>query len=81
MLAEHGIYGAASALLMILMPFTYYFKFSKTPEQKTYLVAFVIFGLFTTMHAAMRLAVPGACYGLGFLILEPAKNALERKDG
>jgi hypothetical protein len=77
MLAEHGIYGLVSLLIMVCYPFTYY-RHQQTVEGKVFIICFVLFSLLTTTHAAMRLALPGFSYGMAFILVVKGINPLAK---
>lgn len=63
MLAEHGILGIASLLILILTPFLLFLK----DRKNIYLLCFFAFWLLTINHSAMRIAAPSLLYALALL--------------
>jgi hypothetical protein len=77
LLAEHGMFGLAALLILIIAPYSFYKK-SKA-ESRIILVSFTAFTIITMLHAAMRLGVIGFAFGLGFIVLtDGTKHALQR---
>ncbi len=66
MLAEHGAFGIAALLILILTPLLYSIQ---NPNQ-LYLLSFFIFWLLTINHAAMRTAAPSFIYALALLKID-----------
>ena len=63
LLAEHGILGILSLLILIGFPPYHYFK----NKQNVYLLSFFAFWLLTVNHSAMRVAAPAFLYALSLL--------------
>ena len=63
MLAEHGILGVLSLLILFVFPIVLYFK----NRQNSYLLSFFAFWLLTVNHSAMRIAAPAFLYALSLL--------------
>ncbi len=68
LLADHGILGAIALLIMFGFPIGIFFK-NGDARSRMILVGFVSLSLLTMSHNAMRLAMPGFFYGLGFILL------------
>ncbi len=66
MLAEHGILGLFSLLILIALSI-YHFAASDYKSIKFVKILFGLLALLTMMHSAMRIALPGFAYGLIFL--------------
>lgn len=77
LVGEHGIYGIAALLILLLSPVIYFFKSEN--ENKFFIIGFVIISLLTMLHAAMRLAMPGFVYGLSFIYLNFKHDPLHRQ--
>lgn len=71
MLAEHGLFGIASLLILILTPFILFVKKNK---KDIYLICFFTFWLLTINHSAMRIAAPAFIYALSLLDIDFIKN-------
>ena len=66
LLAEHGLFGVVALFLLIVRsPFNHFVLVRSTLSRKFFLL-FFIFGFMTTLHAAMRLALPGVLIGFSF---------------
>ena len=68
MLAEHGILGLFSLMIMFLYPLYRFFKIDDVLTRFT-LIIFTGYGLLTMSHNALRLAMPSFMYGFGFIII------------
>lgn len=68
MLSEHGILGLIALFLVFIIPIIRFFKI-KDFDTKFTLTVFIAFALLTMSHNAMRVAIPGFFYGLGFILL------------
>lgn len=66
LLAEHGIFGLISILIIVLFPVKTFFQL-KSADDKIMLIMCVTFVFVTLGHAAMRTAAPGFIYGLAFI--------------
>lgn len=69
MLAEHGILGLVSLLIMFLVPLKQFFKLFHRHENQIIFVSFMALSMLTMTHAAMRLGMVGFFYGMAFLII------------
>lgn len=63
MLAEHGILGLLSLILLLGIPIYYYFS-SEPPNSKIIKILFGTLALLTMFHSAMRIAMPCFAYSL-----------------
>ena len=63
MLAEHGLFGVASILILLFTPFFLYLK----NKENIYLICFFAFWLITINHTGMRVAAPSFVYALALL--------------
>jgi hypothetical protein len=79
LLAEHGILGILSLLILIVVPLFLYLK----NRQNVYLLSFFGFWLLTTNHSGMRVAAPAFIYALALLDikLNKAKTTVEDAAG
>jgi len=68
MLAEHGMFGLAAILILVLFPIKTFFTLRST-DDKILLILCMGFVFVTLGHAAMRIAAPGFIYGLAFIHL------------
>jgi hypothetical protein len=76
LLSEHGLLGVFALVILIFVPFTFWFKF----KNNYYFLAFVAFWFLTINHSAMRIALPAFIYGLALLyIVDEEKNPVHRK--
>ncbi|MEO6694250.1 MAG: O-antigen ligase family protein [Ignavibacteria bacterium] len=66
LLAEHGIFGIAAILIIVIFPIKTFFQLRST-DDKIILILCVTFVFITLGHAAMRTAAPGFIYGLAFI--------------
>lgn len=66
MLAEHGILGLLSILILILTPLLHYLK----NKQNLYLICFFVFWLTTVNHSGMRIAAPSFIYALALFSIK-----------
>ncbi len=71
LLAEHGIFGVIALLILLIAPLIRIYKLP--PSFRSLPLAIFAFVLFTLVHSAMRLAIPGFFYGL-VLISPSIKN-------
>ena len=69
MLAEHGILGFFSLLLLVGIPIFPVFLFNR-PISKIIRILFGTLALLTMSHSAMRLAMPCFIYGLSLINFE-----------
>lgn len=76
LLAEHGIFGVIALLILILAPLLRIFKLP--PNHRAIPLAIFAFVLFTLVHSAMRLAIPGFLYGI-VLILPVDKRSIPKE--
>lgn len=70
MLAEHGVFGVISLLILLLVPG---FKFLFKPANLL-IIPFVLFWFLTVNHSAMRVASPGVLYAFSLLSVNYAKK-------
>ena len=66
LLAEHGIFGLASLIILFLFPLNYFQK-NQNPQDRIICTICISLALLTMFHSAMRLAMPGFVYGLAFI--------------
>lgn len=63
LLSEHGIFGVAALIILVLTPFTY-----RLQNRKNYLFfSFLGFWFLTINHSSMRIAAPALIYALSLL--------------
>lgn len=76
LLSEHGIFGLAALILLILIPLAFRFT-----NRKNYLFySFLGFWLLTINHSSMRIAAPAFLYALALInIVHDKKTALHRE--
>ena len=65
MLAEHGILGLISLILLISLPFSSFYSCKKT-NGRFIIILFASLAMLTMTHSAMRLAIPSFIFGLIF---------------
>ena len=65
MLAEHGILGLISLILLISLPFSSFYNCKKT-RGRFIIILFASLAMLTMTHSAMRLAIPSFIFGLIF---------------
>jgi len=65
-LAEHGLFGVAALLILVIFPIRYVLGQNKDLYPIRFAILFLVF--FTMFHSAMRLAMPGFLYGLIFFL-------------
>lgn len=70
LLAEHGIFGILSILILVFFPLHLYYK----DRQNIYLLSFFAFWLLTVNHSGMRTAAPAFIYALALLIIEKKRR-------
>lgn len=76
-LAEHGIFGVAALLIMVIYPFKVITRRPK--EYWPILFAFLFLAFFTMFHSAMRLAMPAVLYSLSlFRPFQSHSRSVER---
>ena len=75
MFSEHGSFGIAGLLILILVPS---FKFLLKPSNLL-IIPFALFWLLTVNHSAMRVAAPGMVYALCLLDVQYATRKKESK--
>ena len=74
-LAEHGLFGIVALYCLIMLSINGYLV---TQSDSKYLLAcMTTFSLLTMLHSAMRLAIPGFIYGIGFLIIMNNKKRIK----
>ncbi len=71
LLAEHGLFGVASAGVLIIIGFQR-FNQKSSKEFKALILALTIWSLLYLLHASMRLSVAGFVFGLGAIQLKPS---------
>jgi len=76
LLSEHGLFGLAALMLLILVPLAFRLK-----NRKNYLFySFLGFWLLTINHSSMRIAAPAFLYALALInIVHEKKTALHRE--
>jgi hypothetical protein len=76
LLSEHGLFGLAALMLLILVPLAFRLK-----NRKNYLFySFLGFWLLTINHSSMRIAAPAFLYALALInIVHDKKTALHRE--
>ena len=77
LLAEHGIFGVIALLILLITPLIRIFKLP--PSYRALPLAIFAFVLFTLVHSAMRLAIPGFFYGLCLITNVPGKRLSSKK--
>ena len=80
MLAEHGILGLFALIILLFYPVFMFFKIKNTFSRFT-MVVFVLYGLLTMSHNALRLAMPSFLYGLGFIVILVENRSLGLRKG
>ena len=65
MLAEHGVFGLASLMLLLIIPIAIFNNISN-PEKKTIMILFGLLAILTMTHSAMRIAMPCLMYSFIF---------------
>lgn len=75
MLAEHGILGMLSLLILIITPFVLFLK----NKQNIFLLCFFVFWLLTINHSAMRVAAPAFIYALALLDFKKEEDLVQLK--
>lgn len=73
MLAEHGLPGMVSMLIMILMPVIVFVK-KKRLAERVFIVAGTFFCFSFMLHSATRIAAPMLLYGFVFITFYQAKS-------
>ncbi len=68
LMAEHGIFGIAIILILVIFPIVTFLRLKST-DDRIILVMCTAFVFVTLGHAAMRTAAPGFIYGLAYLHL------------
>lgn len=63
LLAEHGVLGLISILILLYMPMQLWIR----NRQNIYFLSFIAFWLLTVNHSGMRIAAPAFIYGLALL--------------
>ncbi len=78
LLSEHGVFGLAMLLFLIIVPLRK--NRSKPKIEKAFLYSFYLFWFLTINHSAMRLAFPAFIYGMSLMNINfNEKNTLHRK--
>lgn len=70
LLAEHGVFGIAAFIILLIVPFLLRMENSKN----IYFYSVLIFWLLTINHSAMRIAFPSFIYGLSLLNVDFQKK-------
>ena len=65
MLAEHGVFGLASLMLLFITPIAI-FNNINNPDKKTIMILFGLLAILTMTHSAMRIAMPCLMYSFIF---------------
>jgi len=78
MLAEHGVLGLVSLIIMFLIPLRQFFMLLNRPENQMIFVSFMVLSMLTMTHAAMRLGMVGFFYGMAFLIIVKQVKSKEK---
>ena len=65
MLAEHGVFGLASLMLLLIIPISIFYNINN-PDKKIILILFGILAILTMTHSAMRIAMPCLMYSFIF---------------
>ena len=65
MLAEHGVFGLASLMLLLIIPIAI-FNNVNNPDKKIIMILFGLLAIMTMMHSAMRIAMPSLMYSFIF---------------
>lgn len=63
LMAEHGVFGILSILILLIIPFQLYFE----NKNNIYFFSFYAFWFLTINHSAMRIAAPSLIYSLTLL--------------
>ncbi|GGE32511.1 O-antigen ligase family protein [Psychroflexus planctonicus] len=75
MISEHGSFGIAALIMLILIPlFTFLFK-----PKNLFIIPFILFWFLTVNHSAMRVALPGFFYGYALLDITYGKKRKKKK--
>ncbi|MDB9961585.1 O-antigen ligase family protein [Oceanihabitans sp.] len=74
-LAEHGMFGVAILVILLLKPFDLRSKY----KHNYYFYAFLVFWFTTINHSSMRIAAPAFVYALALLNVTHDKNPVRRK--
>jgi len=75
MLAEHGILGMLSLLILMITPVIHFLK----NKQNIFIICFFVFWLLTINHSAMRVAAPAFIYALGLMNLKNEEDLVQLK--
>ena len=65
MLAEHGVFGLASLMLLLIIPISI-FNNVNNPDKKIIMILFGLLAIITMTHSAMRIAMPSLKYSFIF---------------
>lgn len=76
LLAEHGLFGLSSLLILIFAPVTRFFS-NRNIFEKAFLIAFIGFCFVFMTHAATRLAAPCLLFGLAFIRIVPSLKLIQ----
>lgn len=74
-LSEHGLFGVAAFLILLLTPLIFRLK----NKSNMFFYSCYLFWFLTINHSSMRIAAPGFIYGLSLLNVIYEKPALHRK--
>lgn len=74
-LAEHGILGIFSLLILVMTPLFFRIK----NKRNIFFYSFYLFWFLTINHSSMRIAAPAFIYGLSLLNVQYDKNPVHRK--
>jgi hypothetical protein len=66
MMAEHGVFGILSLLILIITPLLLFLK----NKQNIYMICFLAFWALTINHSAMRIAAPAFLYALALMSVQ-----------
>lgn len=77
LLSEHGIFGLFALLLLVFIPFVYWFKQRYNP----FLPALFLFWFLTINHSSMRLAAPAFIYGIMLLYVTKEVKTTKKLNG
>ena len=70
LLSEHGIFGLAVILIMLISPLSFSRKLPDA-ENKAFCLMFYVLCVASMMHSGCRTAIPEFLYGLSFIYLTP----------
>jgi len=81
MLAEHGLLGVISLLILILFPFVHFIKIFQHGETLFIFTTFMALSLLSMTHSAMRLGMIGFLYAAAFIYISYQKENKDSYDG